>query len=227
MASLALGAAACDALLGLGQYQSVACVGSDCPPDAAADTRADVDIDQDAGSMSDDAPPDTSPMPPPDAPYDGPSLHELWAHWPMPNPDASVGGDSSAPLPNPMSYEAGAPGTSTVRDAVTHLVWETTGSAAPMSFDDAATHCAGIGMRLPTRIELVSIIDFTQQPTIDSATFPGTSPSRYWTESVVAHDAGAPDAAIPYWTIDFSDGLVHDDPTTQAYVRCVSGGDSQ
>jgi len=220
MASLALGAAACDALLGLGQYQSVACVGSDCPPDAAADTGTDVNIDQDAGSMSDDAPPDTSSLPPPDASDEGgPPLFERWAHWPMPNPDASIGGDSSTPLPNPMAYDAG--GSGPVYDARTKLTWEKDGSTAASDYTTAAEHCTKQGKRLPTRIELVSLVDFTQSPSIDSSVFTGTQSAPYWTSSPVALDAGA-DASVAYWTVDFTHGLVGDDPNVQGrYVRCV------
>lgn len=217
-ASLALGAAACDALLGLGDYQSAACVGNDCP-DAGRDTGSDVDIDQDAGGATDDAAPDASTAPT-DASVDGgPTPFERWAHWTMPNPDASIGGDSSAPLPHPMAYDAG--GSGSVFDVRTQLTWEKDGSTAASDYATAARHCAVQGMRLPTRIELVSLVDFTQSPSIDSSVFTGTQSAPYWTSSPVATGAGG-DASVAYWTVDFTHGLVGNDPNVQGkYVRCV------
>jgi hypothetical protein len=90
-----------------------------------------------------------------------------------------------------------------------------------MPYAMAAGHCAQQQMRLPTRIELVSLIDFTQTPTIAVATFPGTQSAGYWTSSTY------PGAAGPEpWYVDFSDGTVKHTSSTQTSlnVRCVSGG---
>jgi hypothetical protein len=139
----------------------------------------------------------------------------------MPNPDASIAPDSSTPLPNPMSYDAGVDGS--VLDTVTGLTWEV-GSEAASDSTSAWTYCQTLGMRLPTRIELVSLVDFTvmpPMPTINRAAFPGTQAMPYWTSSVVWADAG-PDAAAQYWSVSFYDGRVTQTPAS--YVRCVTGG---
>jgi hypothetical protein len=143
----------------------------------------------------------------------------------MPNPDAAIAPDSAVLLPNPMTYDAGADGGTL--DIVTHLLWETDGSQMASSFLGAWAHCSslGPGWRVPTRIELVSLVDFTRtSPSIDEPPFAGTeSTNPYWTSSVVwAPDAGA-DAAVNYWTVWFSDGLVARSDTG-GFVRCVNGG---
>jgi hypothetical protein len=76
-------------------------------------------------------------------------------------------------------------------------------------------------MRVPTRIELVSLVDFTTQPAINLNAFPGTMAQPFWTSSVVPADAGL-DAASQYWSVSFADGIV--DKTPAMYVRCVVGG---
>jgi hypothetical protein len=237
-ALLALGAAACDALLGLGQYKDCSEVG--CPPIDASDEvfdAAEASQASDAGSSSSGDAGDASPeggdgaaegggrMQDGAGPGDGSASVREWARWPMPNPDASAGGDSAALLPNTMVYDAGDGGPgATVFDTVTGLTWQQDGSQIVNSEQEAVSYCATLPspMRLPTRIELVSIVDFTQQnPAIDQAVFTGTQ-SYYWTSSPVAQPSGS-DGAMLYWTVDFTDGLVHDN-ASGTYVRCVAGG---
>jgi len=226
---LALAAAGCDTLLGLRQFRDVPCA-FDCPdgsvadtglpeasiletsvPDAIASAEAAQASDASDAAVLADA---VDELLPPRAP--GP--HETWAHWPMPNPDASIAPDSATLLPHPMTYDAGADGA--VLDTVTGLIWEVGSTAS--DYAGAWQHCQTIGMRVPTRIELVSLVDFTTSPAIDSNTFPGTPREPFWTSSVVAADAG-PDAAVQYWSVSFADGLV-DNATQGQYVRCVTGG---
>jgi hypothetical protein len=252
--------AGCDALLGLDKYSEPQCYdgpGGDCDAatrDAPAEAHADGGMDADATSDADatvdahdaDASSDADAAPFSDVSIDVP-LNLVWAQWAMPNPDASIGGDSSTLLPNPMSYadlpqddagsdaqaeggedasEAGSPYTV---DQVTKLVWEKSGSTTPMGLTDAIDHCAmqlvlGQPMRLPTRIELVSLIDFTRTPTIDSTVF-SAMPSPYWTSSSYP----LPDAGPESWFVYFNDGTVSHTPQPPggtAYVRCVWGGGS-
>jgi hypothetical protein len=227
--------AACDVLLGLGNYRDG---DGDAGQDAQAEAQveagidgavdASVDAHRDAGADADaDAAVGQN-----EAGIDAPSLLQRWAQWPMPNPDASIGGDSSVLLPNTMSYDAGDEGGLmvdggglVVLDEVTGLVWQSDFSP-PLLYSQAAGYCAQKNMRLPTRIELVSLIDFTQTPTIALATFPGTQSTGYWTSSTYPAEAGAEP-----WYVDFSDGTVkhlnHSSAqTTNYYVRCVSGGPS-
>ena len=134
----------------------------------------------------------------------------------MPNPGTSG-------LPYPQAYDL----TTTVGvvvDKVTNLKWQQTIDGAAFSWPDARAFCSGLtlaggGWRLPTRIELVSIVDFTSaNPVIDLRAFPGTPQARFWTASPVA---GEPSNA---WAIDFAfgNGLNYSAPTFTSYrVRCV------
>jgi hypothetical protein len=230
VAMLATSALACDALIGLDAYSDV---------DGSSES-GQVDGDDTVDSPVDMTNPEVSP--PPDGPegsigsdagdaadgdasiydgpvYDGLPLTAFWARWPMPNPDAAIAPGADAMLPNPMSYAGGGDAGPTVVDNVTHLTWRTMAAAATSS-DEASMACQqlGTGWRVPTRIELVSLIDFTQQPTIDNATFPGTMQAAFWTASIVPVDASPPE----YWVVDFGSGFTKQGAAT--YVRCVQGG---
>ena len=103
----------------------------------------------------------------------------------MPNPARSG-------LPNPASYTANADGT--VSDDVTGLTWEGTVDGTRYMQADAKNHCAakGAGWRLPTRLELVSLVDFTVAapgPTIDPI-FANAPPEVFWTSSPYYGDVG-------------------------------------
>jgi hypothetical protein len=154
------------------------------------------------------------------------TVTEIWVHWPMPNPDAAIAPGLDAALPNPMHYSVGDAGDP-VLDLVTNLQWEPVAWSAT-TYLDAEEHCLslGSGWRVPTRIELVSLIDFTQSPTIDGVFgFPagttfdaGTLAS--WTSSMKTPDA-APTAL--HWTVSFADGTVASGVSGQ-WIRCVLGG---
>jgi hypothetical protein len=132
----------------------------------------------------------------------------------MPNP-------ASAGLPNPASYKDNGDGT--VTDKVTGLLWERSVSASfPQS--DAAIHCSsrGPGWRVPTLVELVSLVDVTVYPgpTINQV-FPGTPAEVFWTSSPFV---GGPTGLTSTWYVNF---LVGDTGTGNAVVgtsriRCVS-----
>ena len=232
VALLAGCALACDALLGLGGYKEVDPVdsGEDVAPevggdatDAGMDSSTTLDA-SDAGDALEDSDGDAATVPPFDGPIDGPPLTLLWAQWPMPNPDAATAPtiDGSPPLPNPMNYDAGAD-ASTALDFVTGLTW-TRQTFQASTFDEAVADCVaqGTGWHVPTRIQLVSLIDFTQalgNPTIDPVTFPSTPASPFWSSSQVPVDAATP----LYWVVDFSTGIVWQ-TTDASYVRCVKEG---
>ena len=134
----------------------------------------------------------------------------------MPNP-------ADAGLPNPASYTPIADGT--IKDNVTSLVWEGTVNAnAQYKQGEAIDHCTGkgSGWRLPTRLELVSLVDFTKQGPTIASDFVGTPAQRYWTSSIFACD---PSSA---YYVGFDSGSVHPvTPDNPYWLRCVKGGPSR
>jgi hypothetical protein len=79
--------------------------------------------------------------------------------------------------------------------------------------------------RVPTRIELVSLIDFTRTPTFDVEAFgvpadagPNAGSGTYWTSSLWLPDGDA--LHDDHWVVSFSDGLVTSGMGSA--VRCVS-----
>ena len=123
----------------------------------------------------------------------------------MPNP-ASTG------LPHPSSYTDLGDGT--VKDNVTGLIWQKAVPATQaFNWTDAQNYCATLTLagrvwHLPTRIELLSIVDFTRtSPAIDTTAFPGTPGGKYhWTSSpwVVSQIATKPQYS---WIVNFFEGL--------------------
>jgi hypothetical protein len=110
-----------------------------------------------------------------------------WPSWVMPNPVKSA-------LPNPASYAATDGGNQLV-DGITGLVWQRNADARTYTWEEARRACAcltldGIGgWRLPSRIELTSIADWSiANPSIDSDAFPGTPSESFWSSSVLSSD---------------------------------------
>ena len=141
----------------------------------------------------------------------------------MPNPATASG------LPHPASYTDRGDGT--VRDNVTGLMWQKVVTASQaFTWDAAKAYCAGLSLagrawRLPTRIELLSIVDFTRtSPALDVAAFPGTPGGKFhWTSSpwVVSQIATKPQYS---WIVNFYEGLTSNagDRTQPQFARCVS-----
>jgi hypothetical protein len=129
-------------------------------------------------------------------------LDANWAEWPMPNCSTDV----AAGAPNPTSYADNGDGT--ITDKVTGLIWQKVASTTYGDAAAAAQYCIGLRLagatdwRLPTAIELASIVDYTSNnPAIDTSVFPNVS-GYYWTAT--------PSAAAPTtsWAIDFDDGEI-------------------
>jgi hypothetical protein len=145
-----------------------------------------------------------------------PQVFNPWALWHMPNP-------ASAHLPNPSSYDTTTAGV--VVDKVTGLIWQRDVPSSTYSWADAKSYCANLVLagfkdwRLPSRIELVSLIDFTianPGPTIDAAAFPNASNATFWTAS--ARSLYTDEA----WYIQFTNGFAFYDTMDVTYAaRCV------
>jgi hypothetical protein len=162
------------------------------------------------------APPSTPPIAP-SLPPPAPRPHaavEKWARWPMPNVRL-------AGLPNPHRYDTQTPGL--VVDRVTGLIWQRNLPEKFYTFENAERQCDGLALaghrdwRLPSRIELVSLLDTTRiQPSIDMAAFPNTPIDWFWTSSLAADN---PSAA---WYVYFYFGYPKTDDMTNSFsVRCV------
>jgi len=146
-----------------------------------------------------------------------------WAAWPMPNDAADV----AQGAPNPTHYTDNGDGTVTDND--TGLMWQKTlpvTSPPPYQiWNDAVATCRGLRLagfdnwRLPSAIELLSIVDYGQaKPAIDQSVFPNTPAAPFWTSSTT------PSAGANYWVVLFDDGrTIPEGAFTQmySYARCV------
>lgn len=139
-----------------------------------------------------------------------PGADHSWARW-----------DLKAAPPAPR-YETTA---TVVFDQLTHLTWERNPPATDITWDGAKDHCTNLsfpgyakGWRLPTRIELASIVDYTRfAPAIDTGFFVGQA-AHYWTSSP------RPDLPDQFWEVSFVHGYVGTDTHTSSVnlrVRCV------
>lgn len=196
-------AAGCNAILGINppsQRSRDAGWFVAASPDDAGFENADAGLELDAGPAK--LPPATHP----------------WAVWSMPNP-------ATTHLPNPQSY---VPADGIVTDQVTQLQWQQVADTTSFTWTQASAHCAELrvnhlgGFRVPSRIELLSLIDFTvPQPTIDASAFPDAPAARFWSASPYQG------AASSAWGVSFAftDGLVYQDKVEAKYlVRCVRDG---
>jgi hypothetical protein len=155
-----------------------------------------------------------------------------WADWPMPNPPSIV-----PSLPHPQSYDTSSPNI--VTDRVTGLEWQAAGDGTLYTYVDAVAYCAALqvpsaggGWRLPSRIELMSIVDNTQEPRIDGKAFamPAGDASTvvaFWASSLLAGDNSHA------WIVDFGmstnllvTAQIQPAPGQalgRSFVRCVRG----
>ncbi len=134
-----------------------------------------------------------------------------WADWPMPN-------DPGSGRPNPASYTATA---NTLIDNVTDLVWQRVAAPGTYTLSDAVAYCQSLALdgacwRLPHRVELASIVNYSRaNPAIDPA-FGVTPNAQFWSATIAA---GAPSEA---WTLNFTAGHADYVAQTELHaVRCV------
>ncbi len=122
------------------------------------------------------------------------------------------------------SYTVGA---STVIDNVTGLEWERAVREGWFTQSGARSNCDALVLdgrddwRLPTRMELASIVDYGRAyPAIDSAVFPSTPSERFWSTSRNAAVGWGFDG----WQVSFHNGMVFgEEGTIGGRVRCVRG----
>ena len=140
-----------------------------------------------------------------------------WTLWPMPNPVASG-------LPNPHSYDLSS--SLVAKDNVTGLTWQRSYRTF-VTFSQSIAYCEALDLggstdwRVPTRIELASLIDYsrTQAPLIDVTAFPGVATSEvFWSSTPHIFNA------VSLWALQCFDGTmqgVDNGNDLPLAVRCV------
>jgi hypothetical protein len=107
----------------------------------------------------------------------------------------------------------------TVRDTATGRTWQRRSSGEAHPFAGAQRTCQllpGGGWRLPTREELLGLVERRGPPTIDPDAFPGTYAEGYWTGS------SAPDQRYHVYVVSFATGeAVGRFVGNEARTRCV------
>ena len=134
----------------------------------------------------------------------------------MPNP-------ASSGLTNPASYDTSH--DAVVIDLVTRLTWQGTLDDQQFAQADAAGYCDGLvrggfdDWRLPSRLELVTLLDFTvAAPAIDREAFPNAPYGPFWTSTPTPQVVGGT------WQVDFDEGqTLPSELAATARVRCVRG----
>ncbi|MEP7125809.1 MAG: DUF1566 domain-containing protein [Byssovorax sp.] len=141
-----------------------------------------------------------------------------WAHWP-------VGGAHEYQIFTGSTLEQ------SVTDSLTGLDWQRTSSTKSVSWSQADTHCKLLkwadktGWRLPTRMELLSIVDYSKAwPSVDGVLFPETTSDPYWTSS---HSMYLPQpSGTAFWQVSFADGGMFPGMAGSGLgqIRCVRAG---
>ncbi len=119
----------------------------------------------------------------------------------------------------------------TVTDLNTRLTWQQSDNDNDVArtWQQAVDYCADRDLggktdwRLPSRLELLSIVDYSRtNPAINRTYFPDCRSNDYWSGTVVASDP-----ANGVWGVAFDYGYTYwtgkEEPFT-GYVRCVRGG---
>jgi len=119
-------------------------------------------------------------------------------------------------------------GNGTVTDLNTGLMWQQSDDQNNIyrTWEEAADYCAGRDLggktdwRLPTRLELLSIVDYSRtNPAIKTTYFPDCRSFVYWSGTNVAYFANLA------WYVNFDFGNDYwNFKVGTFYVRCVRGG---
>jgi hypothetical protein len=140
-----------------------------------------------------------------------------WAEWPVPDAPSDVAMGAG----NLEKYTDNGDGT--VTDGVTQLMWQQVAPTTPYSQTGSIAYCAGLTLagyddwRLPSQIELISLVDFgASNPCIDTRYFPNAPTGPFWS-STPSSVSGA-----LAWGITFFYGTVGTNAIALPYgARCV------
>ncbi|HWP07687.1 MAG TPA: DUF1566 domain-containing protein [Polyangiaceae bacterium] len=142
-----------------------------------------------------------------------------------------------ASFPYPATKVYSAPSLELAFDATTGLKWQrsvakrddgTCMGPVRLTLGEAICYCNSLslpdatsGWRLPSRAELLSILDFTKTPMVDPNTFDDTPNGVFWTSSLLGSDVSS-----GAFHIAFNSGGVtrNGDPNDANFVRCVKDG---
>ncbi len=109
-----------------------------------------------------------------------------------------------------------------VLDKASGLIWQKDDDNTMRDWEDAQAYCESLRLddktwRLPTRAELLSLVDFDRtKPSIDTDFFPTTKNFNYWASTPYT---GTPEHA---WSILFSEGNAYCFlRVLKTYTRCV------
>ncbi len=249
----ALGAGACANLIGLDKF--VDCTESPNQCDGGGPGDVDVpdtfvpDVVQPDAGPDGDAAPDADADADAQPPLPDGSVASDWAKYLVPHydggrVDASLLPGADAAIVGPGTVE-GAFASGAVFDGGVYVnlrllltvpqtvsTWlRTPTEVIKSTFDQAQQHCSGLGGRVPTRIELLMLLDSTERPDGSAEPFmlrrevwptmglPVNYATGYWTSTVVRTDA-----SVDFWVVDFKSGAVRRQPSSQMAnwgVLCV------
>jgi hypothetical protein len=112
-------------------------------------------------------------------------------------------------------------GDGTVDSSCCGLTWQKMLAAEEFAWAGADAYCKGLdlaggGWRLPTIAELLSLVEGSSSPRIDTDVFPGTGPDSFWSSSAYEATAGFA------WFVTFGDGSAGGfQLANMGRVRCV------
>lgn len=125
-------------------------------------------------------------------------------------------------------------GDNTITDTNTGLMWQKATLATTQNWEGAILACEALSLsdfndwRLPSKAELMSIVDYSKYNPVVDAKFT-TENNYYWTSTTYAKaDEGSTTTFSKAWAVKFEDGTVEGMPKTDKYyVRAVRGGQPQ
>ncbi len=150
-----------------------------------------------------------------------------WANGPMPSSAAEVeAGANPTTLANFIVVDAGSDAAVIFDEVGKKLYWNLATKTGVSDVESAANYCAslGPGWRLPTRIELVTLLDTSVTGAlVTPMAKSGVTQALYWTASYVRPIT---QDGLEYWVIDFFRGDVVPmvASSASANVICTLGG---